>query len=421
MEKLLYSTSSLGIGGQTKRRYTDFIVEEIGIGGIVCEVKWFNRNDFMAEPEKLVLTPSPDERTLTHLHLAMEKINKDVNFCTSAISRAIQCSKKRIGYAGLKDKRGVTCQKISIWKPNLSLLEDCRIRGIVLRGDPQWQTERLEIGQLLGNRFTVIIRDLSLKKTELEQRILSSFKEIEANGIANFFGEQRFGGIREVTHLVGKEFVKGNFEQAIMLYLTFPSEREREDISIARKNLAQTGDFCKAVQEFPRDYRFELAILNHLCKNPKDFTGAFAKLSKPLRYLFTHAYQSHLFNKIINKRLELNIGLKPVNGDILSNGIPTAPLIGFDSTFADGKIGELEKSILEGEKIELEQFKIKKMAELSASGARKEIALFPQKLQLLEIGKDEFFEGKLFAKISFELSKGNYATTVLRELCKCEQ
>ncbi|MBI2597824.1 MAG: tRNA pseudouridine(13) synthase TruD, partial [Candidatus Diapherotrites archaeon] len=79
-----------------------------------------------------------------------------------------------------------------------------------------------------------------------------------------------------------------------------------------------------------------------------------------------------------------------------------------------------EKKIIKQEGIELSDFKIKAIPELSSKGSRKKIVLFPQKLKLKKIGEDELFEGKLKATISFELDKGNYATTVLEELLKKE-
>ena len=103
------------------------------------------------------------------------------------------------------------------------------------------------------------------------------------------------------------------------------------------------------------------------------------------------------------------------------DGVPAAVLPGFESVLAEGKAGEIEKRILEEEGAKLEEFKVAEMPEVSSKGARKEIVLVPEKMKLVEIGKDEFNEGKKFAKISFELSKGNYATTVLAELMKNTQ
>jgi tRNA pseudouridine13 synthase len=205
-----------------------------------------------------------------------------------------------------------------------------------------------------------------------------------------------------------------------MLFLVFPSEKEKDDIKNARKHLSETLDFSAASKEFPIEYRYERALIHHLCRFPNDFVGAFRMLPKPMRYLFTHAYQSHLFNRIIEERLKQGIGLKETKGDILINGIPSAPLIGFETVFAEGKAGEIEKNVFAEEGIELENFKVKEIPEVSSKGGRKEILVKPEKLELLEIGNDEFNEGKKFAKIRFELSKGNYATTILEELMKNE-
>ena len=158
-----------------------------------------------------------------------------------------------------------------------------------------------------------------------------------------------------------------------------------------------------------------------MCKYQKDFVGAFSRLPKSLTYMFTHAYQSYLFNQIINERIGSGLGLKAAEGDVLEDGIATTQLFGFESKFSEGKIGEIERKVLEGEGIKPEDFYIKAFPQISSKGARKKILLFPEDLKLEEIGSDEYFEGALKAKISFKLEKGNYATTVLRELMKPER
>jgi len=413
MAENFFSTTCKGIGGQMKRRYTDFVVEEMLQDGTVCQAKRFTVEGTHLEDK--VAVPK-NEKDVEQLHIDLEKINQDNNFAIRKIARYLQCSKKRVGYAGMKDKRAVTCQRISLFRPNIERLEAFGSRGLQLR-NPEWSSEKIKLGMLKGNRFTLVIRDIGLEEKEIRERIEACFKEMK-NGIANYFGEQRFGGIRKVTHLVGKEFLKGRFEEGVMLYLTHTAEGEQEEIANARKRLAETLDFSEAIKIFPINFRYERAIIHHLCKYPKDFVGAFGKLPKQLRFLFTHAYQSYLFNLIIEERFRKGIGLKKTEGDILIDGLPTAGLFGFESKLAKGKPGEIEQRVLEKEGIKLEEFKVKKMAEISSKGARKGIVLFPKKMQLLGVEDDEFFPGKKAATISFELSKGNYATTVLREMMK---
>ena len=116
--------------------------------------------------------------------------------------------------------------------------------------------------------------------------------------------------------------------------------------------------------------------------------------------------------------MEHGIGLKNCKGDILEGGVATAPLYGFESKLAAGEPGKIEKQVLEKEGVSLKDFRIKKIPELSSKGARRKIVLFPKNLALVETGEDKFYPGKLFAKISFELDKGTYATTVLKEIMK---
>ena len=410
----VFSTKAEGIGGRIKRRYTDFVVEEVRPDGRVCEAKRFveggsHESENVSVPER--------KEGFDQLHLDLEKINKDTNFVIKQLSRYLQCSRKRIGYAGMKDKRAVTCQRVSLFKPDVDRVQEFWSKGIQL-SNASWEKERIELGNLKGNRFLVKVRDIDLDEEEIVKRVNACFEEMEKEGIANFFGEQRFGGIRQITHLVGKHFLKGEFKEGVMLYLTHTVEGEEEEVRKARERLGKSLDFAEATKLFPIKFRYERAIIHHLCKYPKDFVGAFGKLPKQLRYLFTHACQSFLFNRVIEERIGRGIGLKKTKGDILIEGLPSAPLFGFESEFASGEPGEIERKVLEEEGIALKEFKVKKMAEISSKGARKSLVLKPENLKIVGIEEDEFFQGKNACSISFELSKGNYATTVLREIMK---
>ena len=72
------------------------------------------------------------------------------------------------------------------------------------------------------------------------------------------------------------------------------------------------------------------------------------------------------------------------------------------------------------ENLTFEDFKMNKLSELSSKGDRKSILLKPQNFTLTKIFDDEYNEGKKAITIKFFLTKGNYATTILRELIKEE-
>ncbi|MFA5357320.1 MAG: tRNA pseudouridine(13) synthase TruD [archaeon] len=416
----IFVTTTEALGGKIKQRYSDFIVEEVLIDGRICQVKKFDKafGERKEELEKIIVPASNGKEQLL---LDLEKINQDTNFVFARLARGLNVSKKRIGYAGLKDKRGITCQRISLYGPDPKRVERFGFRGIELR-NPEWSDKRIELGELKGNNFVLTIRGIEKSEDEIK-KIISEFAEQAKEGLPNFFGNQRFGGKREITHRVGKLLLAEKFEEAVMLYLTETYSEEKEELRNARINLANTNNFSDALKQFPfLDARSEIAMLNHLVNNPKDFAGAFGKLPKKIRYLFVHAYQSHIFNKIIEERLLQfgKKGLDVIEGDELIEGEPAALLPGFESKFAEGKAGEIEQKILADEGVDFRTFRVGGMSELSSKGSRKNIVLRPENFNLIETGADEFNEGKRFAKVSFFLSKGNYATTIMRELLKEE-
>ena len=404
------------LNARARQRYADFIVEEVYEQGgeeKKCEVNWFTI-DF----DKRDLSPlSVPPKTTEHLIIEVEKINTDTNRTIALIARGLGMSKSRIGYAGMKDKRGITAQRLSIFDPSIAKVEKFGVKGLKVKS-ASWG-ERLELGDLKGNNFTIILRDMNEDEEKIKT-IIEDFIEQSKGGLPNYFGTQRFGGKRNITHRVGKLLMEGKHQEAIMLYLTHTFEDEKVELKSARVNLAKTKDFARGLKEFPRDAaRTEVAMLNFLVKKPTDFVGAFGALSKKIRILFVHAYQSYIFNKIIEKRIENYgiSGIKAIDGDVLNEeGVPIGLLPGYESTFAQGEAGEIEKEIMKEEGIDFSFFRVRSISELSSKGHRKEISIIPKDFKFAKTMDDEFNEGKKAAKITFYLSKGNYATTILQEL-----
>jgi len=413
----LFFTTTPGLKARVKHRYSDFIVEEVLTDGYVCKVQRYDKTFAeRGDAPKLVVLPSEGKE---HLQIEMEKINQETVAAIAMISRGLNVSRNRIGYAGLKDKRAITCQKISIFSPEPARVERFGVKGIELR-NPVWSDKRIELGELKGNNFVITLRDIAEDKETIE-KALADFAVQAEHGLPNYFGNQRFGGKRQITHKVGKLLLQDNFKDAVMLYLTDTYPEEKEDVKAARINFAKTLDIKAALKEFPRDdMRSELAMLNELAKRPDDYAGAFKSLPQKIQYLFVHAYQSHLFNKMLTERIRQfgASALLPIDGDIIEEGQPTGLLAGFESTFAPGKVGEIEQKVLEDEGVIFENFRVRRVSELSSKGSRKSFVLKAENFKTVSVGEDEFNPGKRYAKVSFFLSKGNYATTVIRELLK---
>jgi tRNA pseudouridine13 synthase len=257
-----------------------------------------------------------------------------------------------------------------------------------------------------------------LKRT---QNVKSDLESL--GGAPNFFGHQRFGTKRPITHIVGRHIVQGRWEEAALAFLAESSEYEHPESRQARQQLWQERNFKEALHYFPFQLKYERIMLSHLARHPKEVVTAFRRLPAKLCELFVQAYQSYLFNKFLSQRMKLNISInQPQNGDFTAKsnkeGIVALPLIGFKQSFSSGIQGKIEKEILEEEKTTPQQFRVALMPEISAAG-RLRTALSPlEGLSISESKTDSVNPSKRMLNLSFTLGKGSYATVVLREFMK---
>ena len=373
-----------------------------------------------------------------YLVLDVEKTNWDTHHLVHEMARRLRISQKRFGWAGTKDKRAVTSQRISIM--NLDESELTKINLPDLKIKVLGRTNRaVGLGDLLGNSFRITIRELCCP--DPAARMTGITEEIEKQrGVPNYFGVQRFGDIRPVTHKVGEALARGNIEEAVFIYLALPFPGELDRTREAREKLWVNRDIPAALKEFPEYLHYELAMLNYLVEHPGDYAHSFDVLSVNLKRLFVHAYQSYLFNRILSRRLAAAMPLhRAVVGDVVcfaKDGMPdmdkvqkvtaenleaidrlagrgraflTLPLIGFETIMAEGAQGEIERAILREEGISPENFNIPENPDLGSRGTRR-AALCPVKPQItVEENR---------AELQFVLPKGSYATVVLREYMK---
>jgi len=373
-----------------------------------------------------------------YLVLDVEKTNWDTHHLIREMARKLRISQKRFGWAGTKDKKAVTSQRISIMNLDESALSSITLPDLKIR--VLGKTNRaVGLGDLLGNRFRIKIRDLRCPDPAARFAAITSEIE-EHSGVPNYFGVQRFGDIRPVTHKVGEALVRGKIEEAAFIYLALPFPGELEKTRVARERLWDTRDIPAALKEFPEYLHFELAMLNFLVEHPGDYAHSFDVLSVNLRRLFVHAYQSYLFNRILSRRMAMAMPLhKAVVGDVVcfaKGGLPdmakvqkvtsenlvavnrltgrgraflTLPLIGFETEIGEGAQGEMEWSILGEEGISPENFKVPENPDLGSRGTRRaaQCDVKPQ------ISVEENL-----AELQFVLPKGSYATVVLREYMK---
>lgn len=125
-----------------------------------------------------------------HLLLSIEKRGMNTAFAARSIAQWAGVGEMAIGYAGLKDRHAVTRQRFSVHLPRKIApdIADLQVDGLQVL-EHAWHAKKLPRGALAGNRFVLVLRDVSGDRSAIDERL----KQIAARGVPNFFGEQRFG------------------------------------------------------------------------------------------------------------------------------------------------------------------------------------------------------------------------------------
>ena len=437
----VYVTKSLGVGGVIREEADDFLVEEILADGSKASV-----NGSVAS--RVLGSTLQKQR---YLLCVLVKRNWDTFTAIKNVAKHLGIDQRRIQFAGIKDAKAITVQHLTIED---GLMEDAakvNVKDIQIY-PVGYLREALSLFYLLGNYFTIKIKAIKHKEPTVETRISQTLKELEAlGGIPNFFGHQRFGTTRPITHLVGKALVRGKFEEAAMLFLAKPSVHEHPASRQARQELQSTRNFKRALENFPKQLRFERLMLNHLADKPDDFVGAFQRLPVKLQELFVQAHQSYLFNRFLSERIKHGYFLNMAEvGDLVvaveRSGLPLAstaknvtaetvddvneqikvgklrlaiPLVGLRHQLSQGMMGQIEKKVLEEEEIKLENLRVNTLSRVGGKGGLRTTVTPIRDFKLQNVSADA--GGKdCQAELSFMLLRGSYATVFLREIIKPE-
>ncbi|WP_290816407.1 tRNA pseudouridine(13) synthase TruD [Halovivax sp.] len=435
-----YVSDADGVGGVLRSRAEHFRVREV--------------ERFSTEPV------DADTGAYGHLVVRATLRSWDTNDFVGRLSDALGISRERISWAGTKDKYAITTQLFSIRGIDSGRLPDVNGAEIEVVGRAG---RSLQFGDLAGNEFeiavsgpdrpervTAITRELAAFGGADDRSIPDRPSAIDgvAVGVPNFFGQQRFGSRRPITHEVGLAVVRGDWEGAVMAYLGNPHAAEPEPTRKARAFVEETRDWPTALDRFPGGLRYERSMLHELAEadavDEATYRTALERVPSNLQRLFVHAAQSFAFNRILSERLERGLPFdRPVEGDVAcfadadapagfelpdpdrsqrvtgrrvesvarhcerGRAFVTAPLVGRGTELADGEPGEIERTVLDELELSPEDFDLP--GEFDSTGTRRAVLVRTD----LDVRTDPL-------TFSFALPKGAYATVLLREYLKVD-
>ncbi|MGI0062206.1 MAG: tRNA pseudouridine(13) synthase TruD, partial [Nitrosotalea sp.] len=262
---------------------------------------------------------------------------------------------------------------------------------------------------MVGNNFKIKIEGANFSK-------VAQFADY--NKILNFFGYQRFGSKRPVSHLIGKAILQKNFNYAVETLLSFTSEYDLEHNNKIREMLKDKSNYAKAFDQVPPQMDIERIVLGEMIDHG-DALKALRAIPIQLRRFFVEAFQSFVYNQTISKAYEAGEDMmQPQQGDVCFDKDDnlgryqndpeqrlTVPLVGY-SYSKKNRFDSFISQILLEEQITPKEFFIKEMQEASAEGGFRQAIISCKDFAIKE------------PYVDFTLSRGSYATILLREIIK---
>ncbi|HEX8323919.1 MAG TPA: tRNA pseudouridine(13) synthase TruD [Tepidisphaeraceae bacterium] len=407
-----------------------FIQDLAGIGGTLKQ-----------RPEDFVVHEMPAYEASgagEHVMLEIEKTAISTFEAIDTLARRLKVPRRDIGYAGLKDTRAVTRQWLTVRGVDLMAVSEAATDKLkILFADKHGN--KLRVGHLRGNRFTIKVRDVDPMRVVT---LTPALRTLSERGMPNYFGPQRFGR-RDRNDELGLAYAKGDADGVLAQLLGRPDDGDNEAERAARMAY-DAGDLSAAAKLWPHHARDELTTLNRLIRT-RDAVVVVAGIDRRLTGLWLSALQSRLFNTVVARRIDAIDGL--LEGDIAfkhENGASfavadaaierprvevfdisvTGPLIGPRMMRPQGAARDVERAALADCGLEHSGLMrlydgedgddVRALASQLPPGARRPLRVRPDDLRA-ESGIDE--HGPYIA-VSFALPAGSYATVLLRELMR---
>ena len=372
-----------------------------------------------------------------HLYIRVQKLGLAHTELVEVLKAHFKVREDAIGAAGMKDRVAVTSQTFSIHLPGRSGEVESAAAAAGALDHPKvqvvwadWHQNKLRRGHLVGNRFSIRIRDLDPIQAPIVWRGL---RELEQRGVPNHYGTQRFG-YRRNTHRLGAMVLRRDWNALAEELLGakgswFPAHQR------SQREAFDAGDLVKAKSGWGRRDIAERRVLKALASGASP-EKAIRAVSRHMRAFWVSALQSSIFNHLLEQRLSAGtfdrielgdvafrhqnrksflVDEAVLSGDDVETQVsnfeisPAGPIVGPGMPQAMGRVLEQERAAFAAADVDDGLFK---ESEFDFRGTRR-----PYRVQIGSLELDSGFDDHgPYVRVAFDLPRGSYATVVLREI-----
>lgn len=374
--------------------------------------------DFYVE-EQIALPPSQDGPfTLYRIH----KRGTTTLDVQARMAQALRRPPSTLTFPALKDKQAVAVQYATLRGDG-----PARLAGQGFVAERIGRAERpLTPSDLLGNRFALVLRDLS----EAEARAVAvQIAAISQEGLPNYFGQQRFGSQTAAGDFPGRRILLRDAEGALRAHMTEPMAGDPPEVRAFKKVAASHwGDWRLLLDAAPRPSNYR-SVLTYLCDHPQDWRHALNLVTPRLLSLYLDAYQSLLWNRIAACYLERLVGKPAAIIRIAREPLPlfhhlvdhipadaALPLPTHRAIYQNPLAAEAVAHVLRSAGLETGDLKARLLRRAYLSRGQRRLLLLPQEISVSPPSPDERFAGRYKATLTFTLPPGAYATLILQAI-----
>lgn len=331
--------------------------------------------------------------------------------------------KSEIGFAGLKDRQGITVQHFSVRGGRELRIDQPELKVALIART----TTPVSSQVLRGNLFDVMVRSIGRHEWE---RFRDRIYAVRRFGAPNYFDDQRFGCVRHGQGFIVRELIRGRVEEALRRVIASISPYDSPQVTAWKSAMREAwGDWDRCVAMTKgRDYE---SLFRHLQKNPGDWIGAFCFISQRVRLIHLYAYQSYLWNKMVSVYLKdmagesngtsilTDIGplfcprsLGPTDEEAAKTA--TFPLLDPHAKAADERQQRAIDAVLKLEGLTVGQLQVEGIPGFVFKGEQRPLFVVPGHMRVRPPEPDERFRERKKVGLRFSLPPGSYATIVLK-------